>query len=250
MAIPRNYITIFLLVFFSLIVIIYILLCVLSRKKVYKIWNKILERETNNQNENDRASKYLTSLQSAWVCQNNFARSLHLNIVLSHNEVLQKISSYFLAMTECADESNTRKEEGVRYFPFVTNGEINSLIYNFGLIDVRNYVYNLGLYIIEPGAETQWTSDFSKGLYKYHYGLVVPDNGEFGLYIKDTRIGDSTHRVKWKARQGFIWDATFEHRLVNNSDRPCLIIVADVQRNLSWRNQVITSFLHTYFPPN
>lgn len=250
MAITRNYITIFLLVFLFLIVIVYILLCVLSRKKLYNLWNKIIERETNNQNETDRASKYLTSLQSAWVCQNHVARSLHLNIVLSHNEVLEKINSYFRAMTECAEESNARKEEGVRYFPFVTNGEVNSLIHNFGLSDVRNYVYNLGLYIIEPGSETSWLSDFSKGLYKYHYGLVVPDEGEFGLYIKDVKKDNSTHRVKWKSRQGFIWDATFEHRLANNSDKPCLIIVADIQRNLSWKNQVLTSFLHTYFPPN
>ena len=53
-----------------------------------------------------------------------------------------------------------------------------------------------------------------------HLGLVVPKKGEVSI-----RVGNET--VGWKPGKWTIIDDSFEHEVVNNGDRPRLILLVD-----------------------
>jgi len=247
--------------------IIYAILTFSDRSKIYQQWNEFLIAQCNYQNETDRAFNNIPSLQSAWVCQNEYVREMHRGIFLLHNELLSKVEEYFKTMIECVEEiPQTYQEESdfhqddtrqhlpkreTRYFPFKINRMTTGLVETFGLTKLRTSAFNFGLLILEPGAATPWRRSLSKGLYRYHYALKLPKVGGFGLYLRLNDEKDSPiHRIKWKEKHGFIWDATFNHHLANHSMEPCFLLVADIPRHLSWRHHWINTILHTYFPPS
>lgn len=228
------------------IILLYCSLYLINRKSLYKSWNKAIAIYCDEQNENDHVSKYIPSLQSAWICQNESVRQTHINIVLLHEEINNKINEYFRVMEECVeDTSGFTSRGGTRYLPFISNGNINSLANNFNLAKLKTDAFNLGLLVIEPGATGSWQEHTSRGVYRYHYGLKTPKKGEYGLYIKDNPI----HRIKWKERQGFIWDPSLTHSVFNQTDEICFILVADIPRHLPVLYSMVNTIIHTYFPP-
>lgn len=252
------------LLIFGLVVLIYAILTFADRNRIYLQWNEYIGSQCNYQNETDRAFRNIPSLQSAWVCQNEYVREMHRSIFLLHNELLDKVEEYFKTMIECAEDSvkgigdvdgSQQKNGGTRYFPFMINREVTSLVETFGLANLQTPAFNFGLLILEPGTTTQWRKDVSRGIYRYHYALKLPKEGEFGLYLrgrqtsKDNDEKAPNHRLKWKEKRGFIWDASLEHHLANQSNEPCFLLIADVPRHLSWKHQWINTLLHTYFPP-
>ena len=250
---------------FGFIVLIYAILTFADRNKIYMQWNECITNQCNYQNETDRAFRNIHSLQSAWVCQNEYVREMHRSIFLLHNELLDKVEEYFKTMIECAENgSSYQKSGGTRYFPFMINREITSLVETFGLGNLKTPAFNFGLLILEPGTTTQWRKEVSRGTYRYHYALKLPEEGEFGLYLRGRRQTSKDeeslkknnseekppiHRLKWKEKKGFIWDASIEHYLANQSSEPCFLLIADVPRHLSWKHHWINTLLHTYFPP-
>ena len=270
------------LIIIGLFVIIYSILCFTDRRRIYQYWNENIAIQCNYQNETDRAFRNIPSLQSAWVCQNEYVRLIHRSIFLLHNDLLSRVEEYFKAMIECAEEGESdtiSRKGGIRYFPFQINHEITSLVETFGLNHLKIPAFNFGLLIIEPGTTTPWRKSLSRGIYRYHYALKLPKDGEFGLYLRlredkdQTRhlsdkmgsIGEdkspltitkqnseniSVHRIKWKDKQGFIWDASLEHHLGNYSSEPCFLLIADIPRQLSWKHHWINNLLHSYFSPS
>lgn len=244
------------LIIFGLLVFVYAILAFIDRESIYRSWNEYIQNQCNYQNETDRAFRNIPSLQSAWVCQNEYVREMHLSIFLFHDEILCKVEEYFKAMIECAEESAGvhNRRGGTRYFPFIVNKEKTSLFETFGLGSFNCQAFNLGLLIIEPGTITPWQQGISRGVYRYHYALKIPKDGEFGLYLRDRRPRDATdevpiHRLKWREKQGFIWDDNLDHHIGNQSQESCFLLIADVPRHFSWKHQWINNLLHTYFPP-
>lgn len=247
-------------------IILYLILTLMDRNKIYHEWNKIIVDICSYQNETDRAFREISSLQSAWVCQNKIVHEIHRSIFLRHDDLLHRVEEYFRTMIECAEEKtyltstlsqdqNKGRPGGIRYFPFQTNRILTVLAETFGLNQTWLPSLNLGLLIIEPQTKTSWQTSLSSGLYRYHYALKLPHEGNFGLYLRqgnqdnlNPRRG-SIHWIKWKERKGFVWDATFEHHLENHTLEPCFILVADIPRYLPWKYHNINLLLHTYFPP-
>jgi hypothetical protein len=153
-------------------------------------------------------------------------------------------------MLECAEEGLEQPSKGgLRYFPLITSSKYTSLASTFSLDSLHGDIFNLGLLIIEPGATTQWQRGTSRGYYRYHYALRLPSEGEFGLYLQEVEGADvPIRRIKWRPKQGFIWDTTLRHQLRNQSMESCFILVADIPRQLSWECHWFNHLLHLYFP--
>lgn len=243
----------------GIFVCLYTLLTFANRDLVYQHWNKIIQKECLYQNETDRAFHNVLSLQSAWICQNEYVRELHRSIFLMHHGLLAKVEEYFQAMLECAEEEKPTapKRGGLRYFPFRVNCEATSLSLltdGFNFNQLQPNVLSLGLLIIEPNTLTSWQRASTRGIYRYHYALKLPQEGEYGLHLKDWEVSEELdenipiHRIKWKDKHGFIWDPTYYYRLSNLTSEPCFLLIADIPRQLSYRYHTINSLLHTYFP--
>lgn len=78
--------------------------------------------------------------------------------------------------------------------------------------------------VMRPGTVLMPHRGPTRAVYRYHYGLVIPE-GNTGLYL-------SGHRIHWKEREGFTWDDTLIHGAWNKTDKPRLVIFADVRRDL------------------
>ena len=76
--------------------------------------------------------------------------------------------------------------------------------------------------VFKPGTELPMHSGISMGVWRYHYGLTIPE-GNLGI-----NIGGQT--MKWYERKGFIWDDTISHKAWNLTNETRLIIFADVYR--------------------
>lgn len=78
--------------------------------------------------------------------------------------------------------------------------------------------------VMHPGTELAYHNGISRSVYRYHYGLSIPE-GDLGMKIYDDYI-------RWENRKGFVWDDTRPHTSWNKSDTPRLIIFADIKRDL------------------
>jgi aspartyl/asparaginyl beta-hydroxylase (cupin superfamily) len=79
--------------------------------------------------------------------------------------------------------------------------------------------------ILWPGGSLPLHRGVSKSVWRYHYGISIP-TGDIGLEVEGKII-------RWKEKEGFLWDDTLEHRVWNNTDQARLIIFADIQRNMT-----------------
>ena len=257
------------LMILGFIVLVYVILTFSNRERIYRHWNEFIADQCSYQNEVDRAFRNIPSLQNAWICQNEYVKEMHRSIFLLHSDLLITVEDYFKATIECAEEDadlkpmlpdniGYQRKGGTRYFPFLINREPTSLVETFGLSHLQTPAFNFGLLLLEPGAVTPWRRNVSQGLYRYHYALKLPKEGEFGLYLRERHPDETgmikeeipSHRIKWREKQGFIWDASFDHHLANRSQEPCFLLVADIPRHLSWKHQWINTLLHAYFPPS
>lgn len=64
----------------------------------------------------------------------------------------------------------------------------------------------------------------SKAVYRYFYGLLVPE-GDIALNIMGSVL-------RYEERRGFVWDDSLLHESWNMSDKPRLIIFADIKREI------------------
>ena len=78
--------------------------------------------------------------------------------------------------------------------------------------------------VMHPGTHLPMHIGPSRAVHRYHYGLLVPE-GNLGLRIENSVL-------QWEERRGFVWDDTRYHESWNLTDKPRLIIFADIKREL------------------
>lgn len=90
-----------------------------------------------------------------------------------------------------------------------------------------------------PPVQLPMHRGISKGVYRYHYGLSIPE-GDTGMTVNNTPF-------KWTERRGVIWDDTLPHNSWNRTSQPRLVIFADIPRSLgigwNWCNNVVHSMI-------
>jgi len=86
-----------------------------------------------------------------------------------------------------------------------------------------------------PGTVLDLHRGPSRAVLRYHYGLLIPE-GNTGLYLAGKRLG-------WKEGEGFSWDDTLLHGSWNLTNKPRMVIFADVRRDLGWLYNLGTSLI-------
>jgi hypothetical protein len=193
-------------------------------------WNTVIENIRNEQNKQSH-------MKDADVCDHKPTMRLHNLIKNNHNSILKELKTlwekgYFgLSMSEI-DE--TQKE--------LTNNETLWRPIWIKFLDswagpskhfptlkrivqsVKDEVLLLHISVMMPGAKLKPHKGISMGVWRYHYGLDIPE-GDVCIKVEDT-----IH--KWENGKGFIFDDTVTHEVWNNTDRPRFIIFADVMRDM------------------
>ncbi|MDH0864696.1 aspartyl/asparaginyl beta-hydroxylase domain-containing protein [Mitsuaria sp. GD03876] len=77
--------------------------------------------------------------------------------------------------------------------------------------------------ILPPGAELSLHADPMACSLRYHLGLDTPGGDACRLQVDD-------QTMVWRDGQDFVFDETYPHRALNDSDRPRLILMCDVDR--------------------
>ena len=88
---------------------------------------------------------------------------------------------------------------------------------------VRGAMFSL----LPPGAGLSLHSDPLACSLRYHLGLVTPNSAQ-------CRIVVDGHSCIWQDGEDFVFDETYPHYAVNNSEQYRLILMCDVDRPLNW----------------
>lgn len=91
--------------------------------------------------------------------------------------------------------------------------------------------------VMHPGTHLPMHIGPSRAVYRYHYGLVVP-KGNLGLNIEGSVL-------QWEERRGFVWDDTLYHESWNKTDKPRLVIFADIKREIGPMYDIGTHILYS-----
>jgi beta-hydroxylase len=79
--------------------------------------------------------------------------------------------------------------------------------------------------ILEPGSRILPHSGLFRGCYRYHMGIETPQDD--ACFIS---LGGETY--SWRDGQDVLFDDTFEHYVVNNTDKRRIVLFLDVERPL------------------
>ena len=79
--------------------------------------------------------------------------------------------------------------------------------------------------ILEPHKHIPEHKGVFKGCLRYHLGLAVPKNGK--SYIE---VNGQSHA--WREGEGFLFDDTYRHQVVNDTDEVRVVLFCDIERPL------------------
>lgn len=105
--------------------------------------------------------------------------------------------------------------------------------------------------ILGPGQHLRAHYGYYKGFFRYHLGLVVPDDNRDGLcwlrvdddrraYDKRIRrVIEKAPKYHWHEGEGVVFDDTLLHDAANESDAPRAVLFLDLIRPLPWPLHVL-----------
>ena len=92
--------------------------------------------------------------------------------------------------------------------------------------------------ILAPGYHIPHHTGVTKGILRYHLGLIIPRD------FKKCRIRVDNEIRPWQQGKGFIIDDTFDHEVWNDTDEERVILIVDFDRPMKWWGKLINnSFL-------
>lgn len=78
--------------------------------------------------------------------------------------------------------------------------------------------------ILEPGKHIPYHRGLYKGVYRYHLGLIVPQEGE-------CLIINGGQKYYWKEGEDVLFDDTYRHAVWNNTEGTRVVLFCDVLRS-------------------
>lgn len=89
--------------------------------------------------------------------------------------------------------------------------------------------------ILAPGYHIPHHRGVTKGILRYHLGLIIPKD-----YKKcRIRVGDEIR--PWQAGKGFVIDDTFDHEVWNDTEDERVILIVDFDRPMNWWGRMINN---------
>lgn len=204
-------------------------------------WNHKIKLECDEQDAHPLNG--IPSYHDAWDSPNKTATELHGLIHISHDNILNEVTEL---LRNCTDQTsisdNCFKSDGkwhpiwVRFMGKWTE-PANNLPFLRKIVDMFPEVSNLYISVFYPGNTIIDNVGISRIFHRYNYGLSVPNN-DIGLKI-------SGYDVKWKEKEGFIWDDTLTHSVWNHTVESRIIICADIFRDLSGLNSLGSNMIYS-----
>lgn len=166
----------------------------------------------------------IPSYQTALECSNKVAMEFNQLITLNYEEIINEVEGI-----------NSKEDIRIRYLGKWCEGAEKVPT----LKKVANLfpdVINLYISFFNPGNTIIEKKEEYRGLQKYHFGLKIP-KGDLGL-----RIGG--YDVKWKEKEGFVWDETLEYSEWNHTSETRVGIYASIFRDLSSINSLGSKLIY------
>lgn len=90
--------------------------------------------------------------------------------------------------------------------------------------------------VLLPGAKILPHCGIYKGCLRYHLGLITPNSDD--CYISLNQI-----KYSWKDGEGILLDDTFEHWVVNNTNKTRIILFCDIVKPMNFIGKNINEFI-------
>jgi beta-hydroxylase len=90
--------------------------------------------------------------------------------------------------------------------------------------------------ILAPGYHIPAHKGVTKGILRSHIGLIIPKERE-KCWI---RVGDTV--TAWKEGEIFVFDDTYEHEVLNETDEERVILLFDFDRPMKWGGRALNAF--------
>lgn len=213
-------------------------------------WNQQLQTECDRQDA--LPLNGIPSYQNAWLAKNKsvveFHRLIHINHDEIRSEVMELLQNYEPPEASLVSRKWLKEETGWHpiWIRFMNDwsGLADKTPTLKRIAALFPEVTALHISVFYPGSTLIENRGSSRAVYRYHYGLKVPE-GDVGLKI-------AGYDVKWEEREGFIWDDTMPHSAWNHTAEPRIVIFADILRDFSIINalgsQMIYSVLQATTP--
>lgn len=239
-------IIIVLMIFIILVMALIVWLWYKNPYYIVNWWNRRIKSECDFQDLSPLNG--IPSYNDAWNSSNKTVIELHRLININHDDILAEVletmkhynglpmNDLDLVQRKWLKNENRWRPIWVRFMNEWA-GSANNLPTLKRIVSLFPDVSILHVSIFYPGTTLIEHRGPSRAVQRYHYGLQVPD-GDVGLKI-------AGYDVKWKEKEGFVWDDTLPHSAWNHTDKPRIVIFADVFRQLSPINSVGSHLIYS-----
>ena len=184
-------------------------------------WNRHIKSECDAQDATPLNG--IPSYKNAWDSENSSVHDFHRLIFINHEDILHEVKAVLddpknqlnLPSSHWAESDESWQPLWVRCMGKWTPTS--------KLLPTLSHIASLfpdipGIYvsIFQPGHTVVENKGLSRATQRYHYGLQVPTD-DVGLNI-------GGYDVKWKEREGFVWDNTIPHSAWNHTTEPRIVI--------------------------
>lgn len=108
------------------------------------------------------------------------------------------------------------------------------------LINGIPHLFQAFFSILDPGKSIPAHSGPYRGYLRYHLGLRIPKNNPPKLRVKD-------QFCTWQQGESVLFDDSWEHEVINDSDETRVILIVDVMRPLPPFPHAVNQFIHDVF---
>lgn len=187
-------------------------------------WNRRIKGECDKQDHS--LINGIPSYQNAWECSSKTALDFHRLIQLNHDDILREVIE-MISRGNLSNNIGNEKEWNPIWIRMMgdwieSSNELSTLK---RVVSLFPDIPNLYVSIFYPGMILIENKNRCRLFHRYHYGLKVNQN-DIGFKL-------AGFDIKWKEKEGFIWDNTIPHSAWNHTSEPRIIIFADIIRELS-----------------
>jgi hypothetical protein len=209
-------------------------------------WNRRIKAECDKQYS--LPLNGITSYHYSCDCSNKTATELHRLININHEQILADVletmknyTGFPMSEIDWVQRKWLNNEDRWRpiWVRFMGEwaGSAERLPTLKHIVSLFPEVIILHVSIFYPGTTLIEHRGPSRAVHRYHYGLKIPE-GDVGLKI-------AGFDVKWKEKEGFIWDDTLPHSAWNHTSEPRIVIFADIFRDLSSINATGSKLIYS-----
>ncbi len=157
----------------------------------------------------------------------------YINYVLSHNiPITNKLSKE----QHKIENKDNWKMLVLKLKNYYNNKLLNNFPKTIEILKKHKNIIYMSFSIMEPKTHILPHRGLYNGIIRYHLGVIIPNHNDVYLKLENEKI-------KWKEKESFIFDDTFIHEAVNNSEEKRIIIMVDFYRPLPFLLNILNKIV-------